>query len=526
MKDLAAGQALGRYELLLPVAKGGMAQVWAARLRGTRGFQKIVAIKTILAGDMDDERMERMFLEEATLASQIHHPNVVGTLDLGEHEGILYLVMEWVEGESLNFMMRRAADQKGIPLPIAVNLIGQACKGLHAAHDLRDESGALLGVVHRDISAQNVLVTYSGTAKLVDFGIAKATARSSELTEAGEIKGKFAYLAPEQAVGQAVDRRTDIFGMGILLYFLSTGRHPFRGTNAGETLRNICSLAPPRAPSSIVADYPVELERVVMKALHKAPDERWETAHDMLTALERAMPQCLDGSFEAQVAAFMSQLLGNRCRERRTELKLAQQMLNAARGEGLALDPLTGSSGSGSLRAISVGQSEGSLEASLSRRGVIPPVGTSDATIDIRGRRPFMTRSRMLAVGAAAFAAMAFALARQSTHPRTEPSLAASPTPAAPPAIEPRPDPAPKIAAPVPPPAPPPPPTLPEETQEPAKKTRKAAPVAPPRASAAPPAPATAPANPPSAAPPERPRNDARDGSSNAWDPGSFGGRR
>src|SRR6185295_16691751 len=158
--DLRAGSALGRYELLLPIAKGGMAQVWAARLRGSRGFQKIVAIKLIRLGTNDDERMERMFQEEATLAAQILHPNVVATLELGDHEGALYLVMEWVEGEPLSVIMKEAADRGGIPLPIAVNLIGQACRGLQAAHDLRDESGVLLGLVHRDISPQNVLVTY------------------------------------------------------------------------------------------------------------------------------------------------------------------------------------------------------------------------------------------------------------------------------------------------------------------------------------------------------------------------------
>src|SRR5256885_2622792 len=249
MKHPTVGQALGRYELLLSLAKGGMAEVWAARLRGTRGFQKIVAIKTILRGAMDDDRMERMFLEEATLASQIHHPNVVGTLELGEDEGMLYLVMEWVEGESLSLIVNRSSERGGMPLPIAVNLIGQACKGLHAAHELRDELGAPLGVVHRDISAHNVLVTYSGNAKLVDFGIAKATARASGLTEAGEIKGKFAYLAPEQALAQPVDRRTDIFAMGILLYLLTTVRHPFKASNAGETLQNICSADPAAAPS-------------------------------------------------------------------------------------------------------------------------------------------------------------------------------------------------------------------------------------------------------------------------------------
>src|SRR3954465_15552727 len=201
---LSSGSALGRYELLMPIAKGGMAQVWAARLHGTRGFQKVVAIKTILSGAIDDARMEEMFLVEAELASQIHHPNVVGTIDLGEHEGILYLVMEWVDGESLNVLMAKAANHGGVPLPIGVNLIGQACKGLFAAHTLRDDQGALLGVVHRDVSPHNLLVTFTGTAKVVDFGIAKATSLASS-TEVGEVKGKFAYMAPEQVRAQAVD---------------------------------------------------------------------------------------------------------------------------------------------------------------------------------------------------------------------------------------------------------------------------------------------------------------------------------
>src|SRR5688572_363539 len=208
--ELRAGSILGRYELLLPIAKGGMAQVWAARLRGSRGFQKLVAVKTILPDVMDNTRMERMFLEEAQLASQIHHPNVVQTLELGEHEGTLYLVMEWVDGEPLHRIMQHVSERGGLPLPIAVNLIGQACEGLHAAHDLRDDSGVLLGVVHRDVSPQNVLIGFSGTAKLVDFGIAKVTARSSGLTQAGEVKGKFAYMAPEQVRGHAVDARTDL----------------------------------------------------------------------------------------------------------------------------------------------------------------------------------------------------------------------------------------------------------------------------------------------------------------------------
>src|SRR5690349_19201173 len=156
------GSILGRYELLLRIAQGGMACVWAARLHGSRGFKKLVAIKTILPGVMGEDRLEEMFLEEASLASGIHHPNVVDTIELGEHDGTLFMVLEWVDGEPLSLVLTEAAKNGGIPLPIGVTLVAQACKGLQAAHELVDENGNPLGLVHRDISPHNVLVSYGG----------------------------------------------------------------------------------------------------------------------------------------------------------------------------------------------------------------------------------------------------------------------------------------------------------------------------------------------------------------------------
>jgi len=360
-KHLSSGSPLGRYELLLPIAKGGMAEVWAARLHGTRGFQKVVAIKTILPGAIDDARMEEMFLVEAELASKIHHPNVVGTIDLGEHEGVLYLVMEWVDGESLNVLMSKAASQGGVPLAIGVNLIGQACQGLYAAHNLRDDEGALLGVVHRDVSPHNLLVTFTGTAKVVDFGIAKATSLTSS-TEVGEVKGKFAYMAPEQVRAQAVDARTDLFALGILLYQITTGKHPFRGENPGETLQNICSDRGPTPPSAFLPDYPSELEAVVLKALAKNPEQRFSSANEMLTALERAMPGPLEASFEVQVAEYLKQLFGARTSERRTALRVAQERVDQLRAESSSQISL------GTLRAISIDHMDGSRSSQTPSR--------------------------------------------------------------------------------------------------------------------------------------------------------------
>lgn len=360
------GITLGRYELLLPLAKGGMAEVWAARMRGTRGFQKLVAVKTILSNVIDNTRLEQMFMEEAQLASQIHHPNVVTTLDLGEHEGSLYLVMEWVDGEPLTALMSAAAKSGGVPVSIGVNLIGQACKGLHAAHTLADENGALLGVVHRDVSPQNLLVTLAGTAKLVDFGIAKATSKVTSLTEAGEVKGKFAYMAPEQVRGGAVDCRTDLFALGIVLYCITTGKHPFRGANPAETVRNICAETPPPRPTTVVQGYSKRLERVVMKALEKDPEARFADANEMLRALEDAMPDALEASFEAQVAEYIQGLFGARSTERRAAIRSAQEQADRER---------TGSSNhtAGTMRAIVDDSASGAFRSRWPRWAL--PVG-------------------------------------------------------------------------------------------------------------------------------------------------------
>jgi serine/threonine-protein kinase len=393
--------------------------VWAARLRGTRGFQKLVAIKTILTGTIDNSRLEEMFLVEAQLAAEIHHPNVVGTLELGEHEGMLYLVMEWVDGEPLSHLMTQATEHGGLPLPIAVNLIAQACQGLHAAHELRDEDGKLLGVVHRDVSPQNILVTLSGAAKLVDFGVAKATARSQNLTEVGEIKGKFSYMAPEQVQGQVVDRRADIFAIGILAYLLTTGKHPFRGANPGETVKNIVSDKPPAAPSSFINDYPPELEAVVLTALEKSPDNRFASAEEMFVALESVMQGALEASYQAKVAGYMEQVMGPRVGRRRAALRQAQETADRERG-------VQGPSSIGTLRAISIDSTPDS---------VTPPKSTSVNVLGVEGSgaNPFASapRSKLYVAGALGALALAVAFLALRLGPAAPAGAAAqSPVPA------------------------------------------------------------------------------------------------
>lgn len=320
---MAASHALGRYELLIPIASGGMAMVWAARLKGTRGFQKIVAVKTMLPKLSDDPTFEQMFLDEASLASQIRHPHVVEILDLGEQDGVLYLVMEWINGVPLNQLMKAARRSGGVHLPVAVRIVMQACAGLHAAHELRDRSGQLVGLVHRDVSPQNILVSYDGVAKVVDFGVAKATALGGGATAAGQIKGKVAYMAPEQIKGDAVDRRIDVFAMGIVLYALTTGKHPFRKDSEAATLYNILEGGPIVPPRMIVPGYPAQLERVVQQALARDPAKRFPTANDLLRALDQALPSSMRASTDEDVGAFVRGLFSERRERHRVELDRA-----------------------------------------------------------------------------------------------------------------------------------------------------------------------------------------------------------
>jgi len=323
LDDVSPGQVLGRYELLMPVARGGMASVWAARLKGTRGFQKLVAIKTMLPGLVDDPSFERMFLDEASLASQVRHPHVIEIMDLGEQDRILYLVMEWVSGEALSIIMKYAATRGGIPLPIAVHIATQTCRGLHAAHELREADGVLVGLVHRDVSPQNVLVTYDGVVKVVDFGVAKATARLDTQTEAGQLKGKIAYMSPEQLRGEKIDRRTDVFAMGILLYMMTTGKHPFRGDDQAQTIARISSDEPAILPSTLVPGYPPGLEACVMQALAKDAAKRYPSANDMLLGLTRALPSAMRESTDEEVSEFIRRLLPDRLERQKQAIKQA-----------------------------------------------------------------------------------------------------------------------------------------------------------------------------------------------------------
>lgn len=325
---------LGRYEMLLPIAAGGMGNVWAARLKGTRGFRKLVAVKTVLRA-IDDEKLEQMLFQEATLASQIHHPNVVETIELGEHDGTMYLVMELVFGESLSFILREAVARGGVPLSVAVNLVGQVCRGLQAAHDLTDAYGNPVGLVHRDISPSNVLVTYGGNVKIVDFGV--ATTSTSSQSSGPEIKGKLSYLAPEQLRAGEVDARVDVYATGLLLYLMTVQKHPFRGASENETINRILSEQPVTPPSAFVEDYPEVLETVLLKALEKDREKRYPSAAALLEALESALPEAFGPNGERHTVEYLQELLKPRMEERRATLRMAEDLAEQSSSRDSAL---------------------------------------------------------------------------------------------------------------------------------------------------------------------------------------------
>jgi serine/threonine-protein kinase len=298
---LVAGYKLDRYELLCPIASGGMATVWLAQLRGKRGFEKLFAIKTIKTELLEDPRFQEMFLDEARIASGIQHPNVAQILDLGEQRDILFIVMEWVDGDSLA-KIRRLLARRGAKLPtgVALRVLADACAGLHAAHELRDRDGEPLGIVHRDVSPQNILVAASGAVKVIDFGIAKAQNRKQGETRTGVVKGKVQYMAPEQVKkGRTVDRRADIWSLGICLHELIAGKTPNDADDDVEIIRRLLAdEAPPIAPG-----LPDAVVRVLQASIAVDPDTRFPTAAGMQRALDGAMKELGEAATSEDVAA-------------------------------------------------------------------------------------------------------------------------------------------------------------------------------------------------------------------------------
>jgi len=316
---------LGRYRVVDEIGVGGMASVHLARMDGAGGFQKWVAIKKIHPHLIEDEQFIHMFLDEARIAARISHPNVAQVFDLGVHENTYWIAMEYLHGEPLREVMRHNEEHHlATPPELAARMVADAAEGLHAAHELRGKNGEPLNLVHRDVSPHNLFVTYDGMVKVVDFGIAKVSGRLSS-TRAGTLKGKLAYMSPEQVRGGAIDRRTDIFALGVVLWELTTGQRLFRMDSDLETLEKVqACVVPP--PSSVRPDYPAELESVVMHALQRRADVRFQTARELSRALQQYLMHAGRFVGPEECGAYVSSIFGDRIRKREAHLRWAAEV--------------------------------------------------------------------------------------------------------------------------------------------------------------------------------------------------------
>jgi serine/threonine-protein kinase len=344
---------LGRYRVVEEIGVGGMASVHLARMDGPGGFQKWVAIKRIHPHLVEDETFVNMFVDEARVVARISHPNVATVFELGKHQDTYWIAMEYLHGEPLREVMRRT-EELGRPTPpeIACRVIADAAEGLHAAHELLGDNGEKLGLVHRDVTPHNLFVNYDGSTKVVDFGIAKFRSRTAK-TRAGMLKGKVAYMSPEQVAGASVDRRADIFSLGVVLWELTTGQRLFRMENDTDTLAKVQECVVPH-PSGVLRGYPGDLEAIVMKALARSSRGRYGTAREFSRALQALLMR--RGLFVGadEVSAYMNSIFGDRVRKRETHLRLAAEAGHLLkRGGAMDLAPPSWRSDDGSTGSFS-----------------------------------------------------------------------------------------------------------------------------------------------------------------------------
>jgi len=277
---------IGKYRLIAKVGRGGMAGVYLAVARGPVGFNKLVVIKRLLPQFVEEDAVREMFLDEARLAARLNHPNVVQTFEVNEHRDTYYIAMEYLEGQSLRSFAREMKRRKErIPPNFAARIIADVLKGLEHAHELRDYDGTPIELVHRDVSPHNIFITYDGQVKLVDFGVAKA-ANQSQQTEVGVIKGKVSYMAPEQALGESIDHRADIFAVGVVFWEMLTNQRLLRAGSATASLIKLINMTRVEPPSEHVKDLDPMLDQIVLKALERDPDDRYASARELREALE------------------------------------------------------------------------------------------------------------------------------------------------------------------------------------------------------------------------------------------------
>ena len=406
---------VGRYRILSELGRGGMSNVYLAVARGPGGVNKLVVLKALLPDLSTEPYALAMFLDEARLAAQLNHPNVVQTYEVGTESDRHVIVMEYLEGQSLSATVRRA-EQLGAPLSLGLHLrvVISVLEGLHYAHELKAYDGAPLLLVHRDISPQNVFVTYDGQVKVLDFGIAKATSSSTH-TATGVVKGKIAYMAPEQIIGDAVDRRADVYSVGCMLWGAACGRKLWKDIPDVHIMRRVINGDVP-TPQSVSPGCDDELNRIVMKALANDPNQRYQTALELQQDLEQYVDRHPPIVKQKDIARYVSESFA----ETRAQLKAVVE-------RQLTLIQADETSGSGASRPLPISGTQVAL--SSSSRSFIPTqiAGSADA-------RPRWGRTFAVVLFVALLGGAGFLYAQQKAAEQRAAANVTPPTPAAAPA--------------------------------------------------------------------------------------------
>ncbi len=424
-------QRVERYELMGEIASGGMATVYLARLLGMGGFQRFVAMKRLHPHLASENEFVEMFLDEARIAARIHHPNVVPILEVGASAVGYYLVMEYIEGDTLARLLARAASTgKKLPVSIALRVAIDMLSGLHAAHELHDDQNEPVNLVHRDVSPQNVLVGQDGIARITDFGVARAASRLTA-TRVGQLKGKIAYMAPEQATGaEDLDRRADVFSAGIVIWEALAQKRLFKAENEAATLSRVITEPVPLL-FQIAPQVSKEVSGVVMRALDRDPDKRFMTCAAFADALEAAAALKDKVASPRELAAYVNEVMGQEIAQQRDNVRTWLAHSEPTGGATMDLPSGVIPSSSVSAAAMSipgfVEASRSGLSGSLStvqqpKRSRAPLVLGALLLIGLLGAGGFMLTRTARSVGAAA----------QSPATDPKPPPAAAPTPSGP----------------------------------------------------------------------------------------------
>ncbi|MBZ5715506.1 serine/threonine protein kinase [Nannocystis pusilla] len=436
--SLHALQRIGRYEVVQRLGHGGMATVYLGRATGSAGFERVVAIKVIHQHLAAEPEFVGMFLDEAKIAARIHSPHVAGILDLGEDSGFYFMVLEYIDGETLSALLRqlRPTDDR-LPLAVALQILADACEGLVAVHGLRDPDGRPYGLVHRDMSPQNLIVNFDGWTKIVDFGLVKATGlRNSNHT--GHLRGKLAYMAPEQARGKPLSAGTDLFALGVIFWEMLTGRRLFAGDSDAETLESVmrCEVPPLR---ELRPDLPPGVEALLRRALAPTPEERYPSAEAMLADIRALLRESGDTSEPRRaLGAIMRHHFSEQAKYRMAAIR------GASRGDGRARPLHIGSAPlpAAEMPALAA-RDEQTQTRVLADPRVLSPVpddmsSPTDRLAVVR-RRPWALWLSLPLVGAGVAAVLLLFVLPGATTPAGEPPATTVPTP--PPQAQPQPQP-------------------------------------------------------------------------------------